>query len=130
MASLEISLVDELSPTGGWQFNNKVFPMNAVELTPAPYIVYSTSFGQADKTLKGFLTSKKVTCEINMICNDYASMRDITSEVIPRLQSFARRTIGTRDPIFVQDIELDDPVELYEYEVKKYRCTLGFTIYL
>jgi len=38
--------------------NNKVFPMRAPEGTEAPYLIYTTTLGDYDKSLEGWHKSK------------------------------------------------------------------------
>lgn len=127
--SFEKSLTEELYTVSG--LSKRVFPINAPESFKPPYVAYISSEGVNNKTLDGFLSSREVALEVNVICTDYDSLKTLCPGVILCLQSFLRRTIGTTAPVFVKDIEfLSDPVELYEQEIKAYRCVIEMKVQL
>lgn len=123
---MEESLKEELHSISG--LYNNVFPLDAPENYPTPYLVYLSSEGVNVKSLNGFLSSKSVEVELRIVCDTYSRMKEINSEVVQRLQSFLRREIGVTDPVFVRDILIEEPVELWDKQVGKYRGIIEFTI--
>lgn len=107
---------------------NKIYPLTAPEGTQAPYLVYISSEGLPDKSLDGYLTSKRVSCELNIVGANYAAMKSLTASVLEIIRSFQGRTIGISGP-FIQDVSLEEPVELYESQVKMYRCNTDVKFY-
>lgn len=104
-----------------------VHPLNASEDAEAPYLVYVSSEGLPDRTLEGFASSKEVSCELNVIHSTYGSLKTLTGAILSLIQSFQGRSIGASGP-FIQSISYEEPVELYEPEIKKYRCNIEITV--
>jgi hypothetical protein len=123
--SLEAAMREELTAISG--LTNKIFPVSAPENTATPYLVYLSSEGVNDRTLSGFLSSKTVSVELNILSDTYESLKTITSGVIQRLQSFAGRTIGTAGP-YVQEIVIDAPIEAFEDKTKLYIATFEIRV--
>lgn len=128
MVEFEPCLVEEMEAISG--LAGKVFPINAPELTTAPYLAYTASLGVNDRTLDGFLESRSISLELNLICPTLSMLKTLEAEVILSLQSFLRRSIGLTAPVFVQDVRYEEPVEMYEPELKMYRCNIEATINL
>ena len=61
--------------------NNKVFPMRAPEGMEAPYLIYTTTLGDYDKSLEGWHKSKGVTVELNVIHDRASAVRALGREV-------------------------------------------------
>lgn len=114
----ELDTIEELT--------NKVFPLTAPEGTEAPYIIYVSSEGIQDKSLQGYLSSKEVPCEINILVDDYLSLKELTTTVLAKILSFQGHKIGD---FFIQDVSYEKPVEIYEQEVDLYRSVIDFTFY-
>jgi hypothetical protein len=124
--SFETALRDELFTIP--ELAGKVHPLNAPEGTKAPYLVYLSSEGLQDKTLQGYLATKEVSCELNILHSSYANLKALTANVLTVLRSFQSRTIGTNGP-YIQDITYEEPVELYEELIKQYRCNINIQVY-
>ena len=123
--SFESALREELQTISG--LSGKIFPINAPEQTLAPYIAYLSSEGTFDKTLTGFLNTREVACELNIIGATYPEMKSLEQQVLTKLKTFPLRTIGTSN-VYIQEIILQEPVEMYEAELRMYRCNIEFTI--
>lgn len=122
----DVSLKEELQTISG--LSNRVFPVNAPENFPAPYIVYLTA-EQHYKTLDGFIPSGRINAEINLICKTPSELKTLSRGVIIRLQSFLMRSIGVSEPVYIQDVEfVTEPSEIYEQEIKAYRSVFEITI--
>jgi len=125
----EPALVQELKiiPALG----NRIYPLDAPEATAGngvPYLIYGSSEGLRDKTLGGYLDSKEVRAELNIIAARYADMKSITKQVIAILLSFEGRQIGSGGP-FIDELVYQSPVEIYENQPNLYRCVVEFSAY-
>lgn len=110
------------------ELKNKVFPLNAPEGTDAPYLVYISSEGQYDKSLDGFLDTKELGCELNILNVGYKNLKNLSKKVMDKLKSFEGRNIGT-DGMYIQELTFDDDSpELYEDQVQFYRKIINFKI--
>ncbi len=123
--TFEEALRAELSSVKG--LKNKVFPLNSKEGTKAPYIVYISSEGILDKTFNGFLNTKEVDCEINIIHKSYGEMKDLSRIVLEKIITFPGRYIGGYGP-YIQNLTYEKPIELYENEVSLYRCVIDLKV--
>lgn len=124
---LEPALVQELSVISG--LSAKIYPLNAPSKTVAPYLIYTSSFGLQDKSLDGYLRTKAVPMELNLIAPDYESMKQLQSAIITKLISFQSRVIGTDGP-FIQEITYEEPDEIYEAAVKLHRSNIILKIHI
>lgn len=119
----EKALTKELKSINGF---NKVSPHMVKQGTPAPYLFYLSSEGVFDKTLNGYLDSKEVFCEINIVTDKYEQLKPLVKLVIDKLISMQSRTIGTSN-IYIQNVTYVKPVELYEKDVNQFRCLIDCT---
>lgn len=128
--SIEQAIREELATISGLDTNN-IYPLNAPENAPFPFLVYYSEAGKADNTLMGFLSSTSYDIELHLLYDDYAGMRTITSGVVQRLQSFARRMIGTTNQYLVQELDYHhSPSEVWDTQNLCYRTIISFTIYI
>ena len=111
---------------------NRIYPLTSPEANAdsgVPYLIYGSSEGLRDKSLgEGYLDSKTVEVELNIVAARYADMKTITKQVVDLLLSFELRKIGTTGP-FIQELVYEAPVEIYEEEPDLYRCVVEFTAY-
>lgn len=99
----------------------RVYPLRAPESYSPPFLVYVSNEGLPDQTLDGFLLTKEINFEVNVIHSTYSNLKPLTDSVLSTLQSFLLRNIGTGGP-FIQEIDYEEPVNLYEPEIELYRC--------
>lgn len=122
--SFEVALRQELL-----SIISKIYPLTAPEGTLVPYLIYTSSEGTYDKDLNGFLDSKEVSCELDIIDSSYSGMKSISKQVVDKLKSFEQRTVGTNG-LYIQEFTFDDDSpELYENEVNMYRKIISFRVY-
>jgi hypothetical protein len=119
--NFEEALTAELTMIEG--LATKVFPLNAKEGTVPPYIVYLSTEGIQDKSFDGYLITKEVECEINILHSTYREMKDLTKLVMAKVISFQGKSIGNGGPK-IQNLSYEKPVELYEKEIKQYRSVI------
>lgn len=111
---------------------NRVYPLTAPEATAGqgvPYLIYASSEGLRDKALDGYMQSKAVHVEVNIICARYGDMKAITRQVIALLIGMEGRAIGVGGPFIEELTYQQDPVEIYENQPGLYRCMVEFTAY-
>jgi len=109
----------------------RIYPLFAPEATKhngVPYLVYASSEGVRDKTLGGYLKSKEVRGELNIITERYSDLKAITKQVVALLISFEGRRIGTNGP-FIEEVAYQMPMEFYESQPDLRRCLVEFSVY-
>lgn len=125
----EPALAEELKTIP--ELENRVYPLfapEAVKKNGVPYLIYASSEGLRDKTLEGYLESKRVPGELNIIADRYSDMKAITKQVVALLIDMVGRKIGTTGPV-IHDIEYQHPIEMYENQPELHRCVVEFTAY-
>lgn len=129
--NFEEALAAELSAISGLTegSNKKVYLLNAPEGTKAPYIVCVSSNGLEDKCLTGYLNSKEISFELNVLHTRYGNMKSLAGLVLDKIKSFQGRAIGTDGPK-VKDVTYEDPVEMYEDQIKLYRCVISAQVFI
>lgn len=125
--TLEEALRIELMTIEG--LNNKVHFLGGTEGIVAPYLIIISSEGKYDKSLDGFLNSKSVPVEFNIINDKYSNMKSLSKLVMDKLKSFEGRKIATTGP-YIQQLEFQGSgTEIYEKTVNLYRKVISTTIY-
>ena len=109
--------------------NNKVFPMRAPEGTEAPYLIYTTTLGDYDKSLEGWHKSKGVTVELNVIHDRASAVRALGREVQELVMGFEGKRLAGTGPLIDEIVFEGEGVELYEAQVDLYRKVISFKAY-
>jgi hypothetical protein len=124
----EEGLKTELTSISG--LTNKVFPLSANEGVTTPYVVYISSEGEYEKALGGgyLVGTKEVNCELHILHGSYASLKDLTRQVITKLISFQGRVIGGVGGVKVYDVKYDVIHEQYIDELFQYLCVISVTV--
>lgn len=125
----EPALVQELNTITA--LGGRIYPLFAPEATKhngVPYLVYASSEGVRDKTLGGYLKSKEVRGELNIITERYSDLKAITKQVVALLVGFEGRRIGADGP-YIEEIAYQMPVEMYESQPQLHRCVVEFSAY-
>lgn len=122
---METALRHEIN-TNISELKDKIFPTNAPEGQKAPYLVYMTR-KRPLKDLDGITKDRESYVMLNILCNSYAEMKDLTKKVEDLVITFPLRTIG-KDGLYVQDITIDDITETYEDQLKLQRGIIPFKI--
>ena len=124
--NFEEALDNELS--GIPQLTNKIFPLAATEGVKTPYLVYVSSEGVQEKYLSGYAGNKEVDCELHILNDGYAGLKDITRQVIDKVISFQDRVIGGDNGVWIQDVTYERVTEQYIPELYQYLCVLSITV--
>lgn len=95
----------------------KVFPLNAPEGTPTPYVVYHSAEGIKEKYLSGYSAAgaREIHLEISIFGATYGEMKTASKTVESTIEGLMGRRIG--DPIngaFVMDLNYDKTDEHYD----------------
>lgn len=127
--TFESALVQELRSIE--RLEGRIYPLFAPEANKhngIPYLIYGSSEGLRDKSLNGYMNSKEVRGELNIIAERYSEMKAITKEVIALLVSFEGRQIGVDGP-YISEVSYQMPVEMYENQPDLYRSSIEFSIF-
>lgn len=123
---IEQALRYELNKIG--ELGNKIFPTNAPELQKPPYLVY-VSNNRHIKDLDGFTKDRECRLILNILCNSYSQMKNITKKVENAIKKFPATRIGNEGNIYVQDISIENTTETYEEQLGLQRGIIPLTIY-
>lgn len=123
--TFEEALKAELETVTG--LSGVVFPLQAQEGTPSPYVIYLSQEGLPEKTLDGFLTLRTVHLDLNIMGDTYSTMKTTTQAVIAKINGWLGTTIGS-GTVKIRDITWDKVNELYEFQVLQYRCLIQMTL--
>ncbi len=108
---------------------DKVFPMRAPEGTEAPYLIYTTTLGDYDKSFEGWHNSKAVTVELNVIHDRASAVRALGREVQALVMGFEGKRLAGTGPRINEIVFEGEGVELYEAQVDLYRKVISFKTY-
>ena len=103
--------------------------MRAPEGTEAPYLIYTTTLGDYDKSLEGWHKSKGVTVELNVIHARAADVRSLAAQVMVLVMGFEGRQLASTGPLIDEIVFEGEGVELYEAQVDLYRKVISFKTY-
>lgn len=130
---LEEAMIVELDAIS--RISGKVFPLAAprtdINNNPitAPYVTYKATYGMRVNSLDGYLNSRSVEVELNLVAPSYQTMKSITRSIMDIIIGFQSRIIGGNGP-FVQEVIYEEPEELFEALPKLHRCEMRFTIHI
>lgn len=130
LQKFEAALTEELKSIA--VLEGRVYPLDAPEANSGqgvPYLIYVSSEGVRDRTLDGYLKSKRVLIEINVIGTRYADLKSISPQAMNLLIGMEQRQIGTDGPHINEVVMNRDPVELYENEPDLYRSVIEAVLY-
>jgi len=108
------------------EFANEVYPTNAPEDATKPYLVYMRISTTKVKTLAGLTGKEYLSFMFNIMAPRYSEMKSLTKKVEDFLVSLPGEQIGC---YYIEDIDINNVSEQYEYELKVNRGIIDFTIY-
>jgi hypothetical protein len=109
--------------------SGNIYPTNAPETADKPYLVYKRINTKKIKTLQGFTGKQDLSFMFSVMAKRYEDMITLRKEVETLLISMLQTNIGEDDSIYVEDIDINNIDEQYEYELKMNRGIIDFTIY-
>lgn len=111
------------------ELENNIFPTNAPENSTKPYLVYTRINTKRLKLLEGYASNQELSYMFSIMATRYADMVRIRKQVEELLLSLPGKTIGKDNSIFIEDLNINNITEQYEYELKVNRGIIDFTIY-
>ncbi|MHC1696453.1 MAG: DUF3168 domain-containing protein [Eubacteriales bacterium] len=122
--AIEDVLKETLETVAG--LSGQVYPLNAPEDNPAPYLTYLQSSGEEYDALDDWTGLYKGSYELNVLHRSYKEMKQLAALVIAKLKTLQGTTISE---ILVQSVSIDEnSPELYETQIKLYRKIINITI--
>lgn len=123
---LEQGLTVELSALPGLEA--KVFPITAAQGTLAPYITYALGSNERTQNLMGQDGSIKSQYQLDLFHSTYVGLKALKRSVIQRIKTFNMRILAGTGP-YIQQAEITNDYETYEFEAKLYRGIIEIDIY-
>lgn len=124
---IEIALRYELQ-NNILEIADRIYPTNAPANEDKPYLVYGRLNPKYIKSLNGYTGEKQLTFMFNIITTQYSEMVKLRKKVAKLLIDMQGRTIG-EEKIFIEDIAINTVIEKYEFNLRKNRGIIDFTIY-
>lgn len=108
--------------------NESIYPTNAPEASKRPYLVYARITTQRAKTLSGYTDKQAISYMFSVMAVKYADMKALVEKVEAFLASLPGRDIG-EDGIHVEDLNINNISETYEFDLKMNRGIIDFTVF-
>lgn len=108
------------------EISGKIFPTNAPQGKKPPYLVY-VSESTPLKDLNGTKENIDSYVLLNILCESYSEMKDVTRKVRKLINTFPFRSIGENGP-YIEDLTAETTAETYENELELYRGIIPFKI--
>lgn len=105
-----------------------IYPTNAPESSKRPYLVYARITTRHVKTLDGYTGKHALGFMFNVMASKYADMKALAEKVEAFLIALPRTNIGENN-LQIEDLEINNISEAYEFELKVNRGIIDFTIY-
>lgn len=105
---------------------NEIYPTNAPETSTKPYLVYTRINTTKIKTLEGMTDKEYLSFMFSIMATRYGEMKSLAKKVEDLLISLPGTTIGN---YYIEDIDINNVHEVYEFELKVNRGIIDFTIY-
>lgn len=121
---IEIEIQNILNTVEG--IVDKVFMINAPELTLSPYAIYTVNRTTEEYTLDGVTDNQSINCDINVYSKDTLELKEITKRIRSKLLSLLGTTQGA---FIIQKVKLDMR-DFYDYGVDLYRTVIELEIYI
>lgn len=110
------------------ELNNEIYPTNAPEEVLRPYLIYTRINTNKIKTLKGYGDKESLSFMFSVLAPMYGDMISIRKKAEKLLLSLPGKEIGTQNT-YVEDIDINNISETYEFNLKANRGIIDFTIY-
>ena len=111
------------------ELTGALYPTNAPESSKKPYLVYTRINTKRTKTLSGYTDKQALSYLFSVMATKYEDMKALAAKVEAFLIALPNTNIGEGDPIYVEDLEINNISEVYEFELKVNRGIIDFTIY-
>lgn len=108
------------------ELKDEIYPTNAPEGHTRPFLVYARINTKKVKTLQGTTNKEYLSYMFSIMATRYGEMKKLTKKVEELLVSLPGTTIGN---FYVEDIDINNVTEKFEYELQVNRGIIDFTIY-
>jgi hypothetical protein len=108
---------------------NSIYPTNAPEGATKPYLVYTRITTRIQKNLNGFTDHKGLSYMFSIMAVKYEDMILLRDKIEDTLKALPKTNIGQTNNIYVQDLEINNISEVFEFELGVNRGIIDFTIY-
>lgn len=108
------------------ELKDEIYPTNAPEGHTRPFLVYARINTKKVKTLQGMTNKEYLSYMFSIMATRYGEMKKLTKKVEELLVSLPGTTIGN---FYVEDIDINNVTEMFEYELQVNRGIIDFTIY-
>lgn len=122
--SIESALTTELQAITG--LSKKVFPLVAPEGMTTPYCVYEMNDTTRIMSLRQFDGLAEIEFSIAVYHDTYKQSKELMDLVVAKIKSFLFATLGSS--YYCQNCKIDNEIETYDYETKKYQCQIDIQI--
>lgn len=106
-----------------------IYPTNAPEGVKRPYLVYARIATRNVKTLEGYTQKQALSFMFSIMAAKYSDMVSVRKSVESVLLTMPKTTIGNTTKFFVEDLDINNIDEKYEFNLNVNRGTIDFTIY-
>lgn len=104
-----------------------IYPTNAPKAHTKPYLVYARINTNRLKTLAGYENKQSLSFMFSCMAIKYADMKSLTNQVETFLMSIPQTQIG-QEPIFIEDVTINNITENWENDLGINRGIIDFTI--
>lgn len=112
------------------ELEGQIYPTNAPETAERPYLVYYRQNTNRIKTLNGYTDRQGLTFIYSVMAADYGDMKSLLSQIEVFLIHLPGTEIGAfEEKIVVEDVNINNINETYEFELKINRGIIDFTVF-
>lgn len=108
------------------ELKDEIYPTNAPEGHTRPFLVYARINTKKVKTLQGMTNKEYLSYMFSIMATRYGEMKKLTKQVEDLLISLPGQKIGN---FYIEDIDINNVHEVFEYELQVNRGIIDFTIY-
>lgn len=108
---------------------DSIYPTNAPEDATKPYLVYARISTRKVKTLEGYTDKQALSYMFSIMAKRYEDMIEVRDAVEDMLLGLPGTKIGDKTKISVEDIDINNIDEQYEFNLGVNRGIIDFTIY-
>ena len=108
------------------ELKDEIYPTNAPEGHTRPFLVYARINTKKVKTLQGMTNKEYLSYMFSIMATRYGEMKKLTKQVEDLLISLPGQKIGN---FYIEDIDINNVTEMFEYELQVNRGIIDFTIY-
>lgn len=110
------------------ELKDVIYPTNAPESLSKTYLVYTRISTKKIKTFEGHSKNQSLSFMFSIVATKYSEMVDVRKKVEELLVSLPLTEIGMTN-IKIEDLTINNISETYEFNLKKNRGIIDFTIH-